>query len=93
MELNTSHLDLSGKNVVIVEDDVPSIKYYETLLKNSGAEIIILYIQLAVSLLRALAVQRRSASRGNDVVYAVGIRPLITMIMSAEHHIHTIPFK
>ena len=43
MELNNSHLDLSGKNVVIVEDDVPSIKYYETLLKNSGAEIIILH--------------------------------------------------
>jgi len=42
MELNTNHLDLSGKNVVIVEDDVPSIKYYETLLKNSGAVIIIL---------------------------------------------------
>ncbi len=42
MELNTSHLDLSGKNVVIVEDDIPSIKYYETLLKNSGAVLIIL---------------------------------------------------
>jgi CheY-like chemotaxis protein len=42
MELNTSRLDLSGKNVVIVEDDIPSIKYYETLLKNSGAVIIIL---------------------------------------------------
>lgn len=42
MQLNTSHLDLSGKYVVIVEDDIPSIKYYETLLKNSGAVIIIL---------------------------------------------------
>ncbi|MBI5009802.1 MAG: response regulator [Bacteroidia bacterium] len=42
MELNTSHLDLSGKNVVIVEDDIPSIKYYEILLKNSGATIVVL---------------------------------------------------
>jgi len=42
MELNTNNLDLSGKNVVIVEDDIPSLKYYETLLKNCGAEIIIL---------------------------------------------------
>ncbi|MBK9388806.1 MAG: response regulator [Bacteroidetes bacterium] len=42
MGLNTSNLDLSGKNIVIVEDDIPSIKYYETLLKNSGAEITVL---------------------------------------------------
>src|SRR5512133_2670917 len=42
MGLNTSNLDLSGKNIVIVEDDLPSIKYYETLLKNSGAAITIL---------------------------------------------------
>jgi DNA-binding response OmpR family regulator len=40
--VNISNLDLSGKNIVIVEDDLPSIKYYETLLKNSGADLIIL---------------------------------------------------
>jgi len=39
MSLNISNLDLSGKNIVIVEDDLPSIKYYETLLRNSGADI------------------------------------------------------
>ncbi len=39
MTLNISNLELSGKNIVIVEDDVPSIRYYETLLKNSGADI------------------------------------------------------
>ncbi len=39
MTLNISNLDLSGKNLVIVEDDLPSIKYYETLLKNSGADV------------------------------------------------------
>jgi DNA-binding response OmpR family regulator len=42
MTLNISNLELAGKNIVIVEDDLPSIKYYETLLKNSGAEVIIL---------------------------------------------------
>ena len=39
MTLNISNLELTDKNIVIVEDDLPSIKYYETLLKNSGAEI------------------------------------------------------
>ena len=39
MSLSFSHLDLQNKNVVIVEDDIPSVKYYETLLKNSGAEV------------------------------------------------------
>ncbi len=37
MSLNINGLDLSGKNIVIIEDDLPSIKYYETLLKNTGA--------------------------------------------------------
>jgi DNA-binding response OmpR family regulator len=39
MTLNISNLELTGKNLVIVEDDLPSVKYYETLLKNSGADI------------------------------------------------------
>lgn len=38
MSLSFNHLDLQNKNVVIVEDDIPSVKYYETILKNSGAE-------------------------------------------------------
>jgi len=42
MGLNLNNLYFTGKNIIIVEDDLPSIKYYETLLKNSGAEIIIL---------------------------------------------------
>jgi DNA-binding response OmpR family regulator len=41
MSLSFSHLDLQYKRIVIVEDDIPSVKYYETLLKNSGAEVII----------------------------------------------------
>jgi CheY-like chemotaxis protein len=43
MTLNISNLELKGKNIVIVEDDLPSIRYYETLLKNSGAEVIIFH--------------------------------------------------
>ena len=43
MTLNISNLELRGKNIVIVEDDLPSIRYYETLLKNSGAEVIIFH--------------------------------------------------
>jgi CheY-like chemotaxis protein len=39
MALNIKNIDLSGKNIVIVEDDLPSIKYYETLLQYSGADI------------------------------------------------------
>jgi CheY-like chemotaxis protein len=39
LALNISNIDLTGKNIVIVEDDLPSIKYYETLLRCSGAEI------------------------------------------------------
>lgn len=40
--MNINDLDLTGKNIVIVEDDLPSIKYYETVLKNTGANVKIL---------------------------------------------------
>ena len=40
MILTNSNLNLSGKNIIIVEDDFPSVKYYQTLLGNSGATII-----------------------------------------------------
>jgi tubulin-specific chaperone A len=43
MTLNISNLELTGKNIIIVEDDLPSIRYYETLLKNSGADIVIFH--------------------------------------------------
>lgn len=39
MALNINDLHLTGKIIVIVEDDLPSIRYYETLLKSSGAEL------------------------------------------------------
>ena len=40
--MNINYLDFTGRLIVIVEDDLPSIKYYETLLKNSGADLMIL---------------------------------------------------
>jgi len=42
MALNINDLQLSNKRIVIVEDDQPSIRYYETLLRNSGADLKIL---------------------------------------------------
>lgn len=39
MALNISDLQLTDKKIVIVEDDLPSIRYYETLLKSSGADV------------------------------------------------------
>ena len=32
-------MNLRNKTIAIVEDDVPSAKYYETLLRNSGADV------------------------------------------------------
>lgn len=43
MSLNTSPLQLQDKKIIIVEDDLPSIRYYETLLKSSGAEVVIFH--------------------------------------------------
>ena len=40
MSLNFSSLELKDKTIAIVEDDVPSTRYYETLLQSSGAEVI-----------------------------------------------------
>jgi two-component system response regulator VanR len=39
MTLNFSNLELKNKNILIVEDDVPSIKYYETILQSTGANV------------------------------------------------------
>lgn len=39
MSLTFTNSDLRDKNIIIVEDDIPSVKYYETLLMNSGANI------------------------------------------------------
>jgi DNA-binding response OmpR family regulator len=37
--LSINDLQLADKNIIIVEDDLPSIRYYETLLKSSGADV------------------------------------------------------
>jgi len=39
MNLNLNDLELHDRNIIIVEDDPPSVKYYETLMMNSGASI------------------------------------------------------
>lgn len=39
MSLTFNNLELQNKNIIIIEDDIPSIKYYETLLRNSGADL------------------------------------------------------
>ncbi len=39
MTLDINKLELDGRTIVIVEDDLPSIRYYETVLKNTGAEL------------------------------------------------------
>lgn len=39
MALSINDLQLTDKNIIIVEDDLPSIRYYETLLKSSGADV------------------------------------------------------
>lgn len=40
MPLNFSSLGLKNKTIIIVEDDVPSMRYYETLLQSSGADVV-----------------------------------------------------
>ncbi|MRR19137.1 response regulator [bacterium] len=32
-------LNITGKRIAIVEDDIASLRYYETLLKETGAEV------------------------------------------------------
>jgi CheY-like chemotaxis protein len=39
MNLNISNLELLGKNIVIIEDDQPSISYYKAILSNTGADV------------------------------------------------------
>lgn len=37
--MKTNGLNLEGKTIIVVEDDLPSVKYYETILRKSGAGI------------------------------------------------------
>jgi DNA-binding response OmpR family regulator len=39
MSLSFNNLELSEKRIIVVEDDIPSVRYYETLLLNSGARL------------------------------------------------------
>ncbi len=40
MYSDTYHLDLSKKTIAVVDDDVASIRYFEVLLKTTGANVI-----------------------------------------------------
>jgi len=40
MSLNFSSLELKNRTILVVEDDVPSLRYYETLLQSSGANVV-----------------------------------------------------
>jgi two-component system, sensor histidine kinase len=40
MSLNFSSLELTNKTIIVVEDDVPSMRYYETLIQSSGATVV-----------------------------------------------------
>ena len=74
MTLNISNLELTGKNIIIVEDDVPSIKYYETLLKNSGADVIVFHTG------KEFVDYLADKSRNIDLVFMDFLVPLINGI-------------
>jgi len=40
MHSNHYQLDLTGKTIAIVDDDIASIRYFEVLLKTTGASVI-----------------------------------------------------
>lgn len=40
MYSDSYHLDLSQKTIAIVDDDVASIRYFEVLLKTTGAQVV-----------------------------------------------------
>jgi CheY-like chemotaxis protein len=39
MNFAFNNQELQNKKIIIIEDDIPSVRYYETLLTNSGASI------------------------------------------------------
>jgi len=39
MSLIFNNLDLNNKTIVIVEDDLPSVRYYKTILESAGAKL------------------------------------------------------
>ena len=74
MTLNISNLELTGKKIIIVEDDLPSISYYETLLKNSGAAIMIFHTG------KEFADYITSGNKTIDLVFMDFLIPLINGI-------------
>ncbi len=40
MYLNQNPMDLSDKTIAVVDDDIASIRYFEVLLKTTGADVV-----------------------------------------------------
>lgn len=74
MSLNISSLELTGKNIVIIEDDQPSISYYNAILKNSGADIKIFHTG------KEFVDYLASENRNIDLVFMDFLIPLINGI-------------
>lgn len=74
MTLNISNLELSDKKIVIVEDDLPSVRYYETLLRNSGANVQILHTG------KEFIEYLNQGSKDIDIVFMDFLIPLINGI-------------
>jgi CheY-like chemotaxis protein len=74
MNLNINSLELSGKNIVIIEDDMPSISYYEAILKNTGADVKIFHT--GKEFVEYLA----TGNRNIDLVFMDFLIPLINGI-------------
>ena len=79
MALNISNLDLSGKIVLIVEDDQPSVMYYETLLKNTGAEVYVFRTG------KDFTDYVSDAGNHFDIVFMDFLVPLVNGIECARH--------
>jgi CheY-like chemotaxis protein len=74
MNMNISSLELAGKNIVIIEDDMPSISYYEAILKNTGADIKIFHTG------KEFVEYLTSENRNIDLVFMDFLIPLINGI-------------
>jgi CheY-like chemotaxis protein len=74
MAQTISNLKLFGKNIVVVDDDLASIRYYETLLGNTGANVKI--FRTGKEFVDYLALEKESI----DLVFMDFLIPLINGI-------------
>jgi DNA-binding response OmpR family regulator len=74
MSRNISSLNLSGKNIVIVDDDLPSVRYLEIMLKNTGANTIVFHTG------KAFVDYLEVEDKGIDIVFMDFLIPIINGI-------------